>query len=217
MWKNLSLAAPTTKCKYTQIAKLFNLRPSLRVLELGSGCAHHLQSLYGQFGIRAVGVDLLRENTEFARERFGKDMEALCTADVAEPASFIPNSTFHVVLSHAVLRELPVSSQCAVVRSALRYLLPGGCAWFGWLREYKVSIGEQWFHQKLPRSVWSLPGCLYSRSSKRSDERPAFVFGIVSEARFFGSVEYADSVGQGSYSLFICRARRHVQSETSHR
>lgn len=203
MWRNLS-ATSATMCKHKAIARLFNLRPGMRILHLGAACGHHAHLLMRTLGVRAVGLELIAENAMWARERFAGEVP-MCIGDAAHASAFLPNSSFDAVISNAVLRELPIGRQCELVRSSVALLKPGGCAWFGWLREGKVEVKGKLFVNHFPRAHWELQGCLRRTSAYQPQ---GFIFSTFVETDFFGVVEYPDNVGRDAYSLILCKDGR---------
>lgn len=210
MWQNFSLSGPSIRCKYNAIARLFGFAPGARVLHLGAACGHHSHLLSLEYGVRVVGIELLRENVDWAKERFAGEVEVFCAADAvlaSDRGGFLPNGTFDAVVGNAVFVELPAQSQCRVAQASLRLLAPGGCAWFGYLGESKVEVrGEMWINL-FSTSFWSR--CFASGYVKRSTTAGAFVFTAISDEAFFGTVEYSDSIGKNTHSLFVCKDADH--------
>lgn len=224
MWAS-DAAAPATVCKLRGAARLAGVGRGSRVLDLGAGCGHQLHHLVASFGVQGVGVELIDENVAWARQRFPGEFEAFCAADITSPHGlpFLPNASFDFIYSNAVLREMPLGYQCAVARLSLRLLKPGGCAWFGFLRDSTSLVRGQFMVQRNVRSFWRRPGCLSaapvrargrvqrnatpSRSSGRacpSGARRGFHYATVLEQRFFGTVEYPNTLGKGAYSVILC-------------
>lgn len=211
MWQDLE-TVEASMCKYRSVARLFGLRPGMRVLDLGAGCGHQLHFIGKRYGIRGTGVEYLPSNVAYAQKHLGLDPyhDSFCVGDLKEPLHFLPNASFDVVIASGVLSDLSGGEQCRVVRTSARLLAPGGCAWFGFLHESRTDIEGKVAINKMFRWMWSEPGCLSgvagpSRGRRSRHRQPhGLTFATVRESRFFGVAEYNMT---SVYSLFLCKSR----------
>eukprot|EP00747_Dinoflagellata_sp_TGD_P188734 gnl/TRDRNA2_/TRDRNA2_48138_c0_seq2.p1 gnl/TRDRNA2_/TRDRNA2_48138_c0~~gnl/TRDRNA2_/TRDRNA2_48138_c0_seq2.p1 ORF type:complete len:236 (+),score=30.78 gnl/TRDRNA2_/TRDRNA2_48138_c0_seq2:207-914(+) len=188
MWKFSSVALQI-RCKYQRVAQLMRLEASRRVLDIGAGCGHALDMLVKDYGIDGVANDLVPGNAEWSNSHHHY-LQHFCVGDFTGMA-FEPES-FDAIFSNAILHIIESQDkQCQMVKSAVRLLKRGGCAWFGW----NDSERDEDVTKSTPASFWT------STDSCIAFDDKVFVK-TVNELELFGDSEY-DS--RTAYSLFVCR------------
>ena len=98
-----------------------HLRPSDRVLDIGSGGGWLFEEFTGRPSPRIVAMDLGMQNLRILRERHGRDVMAV-VADAAH-LPFRPGA-FSAIIASEVLEHL--NDPATAVREAARALAPGG-------------------------------------------------------------------------------------------
>jgi len=183
MWMSGDQTAPSIRYKYETVAQLFKLSKGMRVLDWGAGCGHQLDLIAGEYGFDAVGMDLVKSNTDWALKHL-KNLDNFCTVDGSGGIPFGEES-FDAVVSNAALYHVDsFDHQCTIVRDEVpKVLVPGGCAWFGWQGAQERATPEDW--QK----------CIGSNSTN-------LVGAAIMEKAIFGTSEYDNNA---SFSLFVCK------------
>lgn len=116
------------KCVLVVIMERLQLPPGANVLDWGAGCGHKLTWAAQLYDVSGLGIDLVGESVEWAREHsIGK----FCQLD-GRYVEWLPDDFFDAVLSYAALTHLQPNDQCRVVTELVGKVRIGGRLWFGW-------------------------------------------------------------------------------------
>eukprot|EP00929_Paragymnodinium_shiwhaense_P122070 TRINITY_DN94605_c0_g1_i1.p1 TRINITY_DN94605_c0_g1~~TRINITY_DN94605_c0_g1_i1.p1 ORF type:complete len:370 (-),score=112.36 TRINITY_DN94605_c0_g1_i1:78-1187(-) len=186
MWNSESAAA-VLRYKYEVISKMFGLKKGYRVMDWGAGCGHQLALVAKAYDFKGVGIDLVEQNEKWAKEHMPGDLEQFCTVDGSGVLPFAKES-FDLVMSNAALYHLKgFEAQCDVLKRQVPHVLvPGGCAWFGWLGSSDSSSSGT-------ISPEEMMGC-FSETD--------LIAAAFNEQDVFGTAEYDD---KNSYSVILCK------------
>jgi len=148
MWFEES-TAPVRTFKYLAMAKVLDLDPRDRVLDWGSGCGSELEAAAAHSKFKAVGVDVVQENVDFATKHT-ETKSTYCLANAGSGLPFSDNS-FDAVISNAALYHVDgLENEKKAMKEVVRVLSPGGCAWMGWLgSDHDTVKMEDWSHVTL--------------------------------------------------------------------
>jgi cyclopropane-fatty-acyl-phospholipid synthase len=69
-WKNATTLAQAQEAKLDLICRKLQLRPGMRVLDIGCGWGAFMEHAATHYGVECVGVTVSREQATFARERY---------------------------------------------------------------------------------------------------------------------------------------------------
>eukprot|EP00928_Gymnodinium_smaydae_P087176 TRINITY_DN71499_c0_g1_i1.p1 TRINITY_DN71499_c0_g1~~TRINITY_DN71499_c0_g1_i1.p1 ORF type:complete len:311 (+),score=44.36 TRINITY_DN71499_c0_g1_i1:73-1005(+) len=179
MWGS-NQTATARAMKYLAMAKVLDLDAKDRVLDWGFGCGYEFEDAVKEKGFRGYGVDVVEENVKFATENT-KTNSIYCLANGGARLPF-PDNTFDAVISNAALYHLDgFQNEESAMIDIVRTLVPGGCAWMGWLgRDGDKVPMETWQKAKLKGAVVT----------------------AVSELSIWPTTEY----GYGTYALVACKS-----------
>ncbi len=119
------------------LEKHIPLAPGTKVLEIGCGEGGNLEP-FAERGCEVTGVDIVRQRTEQAKTFFAQD--GFHGTFICQDASTLGeefSGKFDIVLAHDVIEHVPDKS--GFLSAALRFLRPGGIAFFGfpaWLMPF---------------------------------------------------------------------------------
>lgn len=122
------------------------IRAGMEVIEIGCGEGGNLEP-FAEMGCKVTGVDIVRERTEQARTFFAQDgLEGNFIYGDASKLDDSYNGRFDIVLAHDVIEHVPAKLE--FLQAALRFLKPGGVAFFGF-PAWMMPFGG---HQQICRS-----------------------------------------------------------------
>jgi ubiquinone/menaquinone biosynthesis C-methylase UbiE len=123
--ESIRLEAKTDPAVVEQQALWAQIRPGMRVADLGCGCGKTTYVLYGlvQPGGMAVGVDVSEKRLEYAQNNYAREGIQFIRGDIWQPLGEL--GSFDFVWVRFVL-EYFRSNGFEIVRNASRILKPGG-------------------------------------------------------------------------------------------
>lgn len=197
------------KCILVVVLERLRLAPGSVLLDWGSGCGHKLSWASHLYGLRGLGIDIVADNVQWARNH---SLGSYCEVD-GRFVSWLPQDYFDGVISYAALCHLQPEDQCQVVTELVEKVRPGGRLWFGW------NAPEIWKDNPEQEAMWMLPAkesweaCFASASE--ADGRwykagIAITFETVEEQWLFPDDKEAIGIYlylQPAYSLFITRLK----------
>lgn len=128
------------------IERVMALSPATRVLEIGCGEGGNLEP-FAERGCDVTGVDIVDGRIEQAQTFFAQDGvkgRFVCSNVLDCDSGF--DGQFDIVLAHDVIEHIP--DKPAFLHAAMRFLRPGGIAFFGFPAWYMPFGG----HQQICRS-----------------------------------------------------------------
>jgi ubiquinone/menaquinone biosynthesis C-methylase UbiE len=123
--ESIRLEAKTDPAVVEQQALWAQIRPGMRVADLGCGCGKTTYLLYAlvQPGGTAVGVDVSEKRLEYAQDNYAREGIEFVRGDIWRPLDEL--GSFDFVWVRFVL-EYFRSNGCEIVANASRILKPGG-------------------------------------------------------------------------------------------
>jgi len=117
---------------FRSTASMLRPTPSTKILDVGSGCGHTEDIIVKEYGSAVLGVELVRELVEHAKERYAGPRVKFCQGDVVSISAFSDRS-FDLIITIAVFIYLSEDEACKALYDTAKTLTPGGVLWLGWM------------------------------------------------------------------------------------
>lgn len=140
----------------TSFAKLDPpLRDNESIFELGVGVGAVVQTLMKQHkGLWIGGSDLSKQALEIAKKVFPSQADHFFVNDMTKKHSYIPDNSFHHVVSLGALAQYLDKEQMLVaIEEAARMTTPGGSMLFTNFME-ATEPPSKYVHERVPKSFW---------------------------------------------------------------
>ncbi|GAA0613533.1 class I SAM-dependent methyltransferase [Kribbella sandramycini] len=112
--------------KYDLIARKLDLKPGMRLLDIGCGWGGMLRHAAREYGVHALGVTLAAEQAEWAAEAIKREnLEHLCEVRHLDYRD-VPERDFDAISSMGMTEHIGVRSYPAYFAFHLDHLRPGG-------------------------------------------------------------------------------------------
>jgi len=169
----------TRSFKYDAMVAALGLGPKHRVVDWGTGCGKEFSAVADKYKFQGVGVDIVNSNIAWANAHLHGQHASFCLAD-ASALPFADNSVDAVISNGALYHVNGIENEKRAIRSMLKVLRPGGCAWMAWLGvdQDQVKMAD-WTNTTIEGATLA----------------------AVSEKLAFGQTEY----NSDSYSLVFCK------------
>jgi len=191
-------SAAATRCKFEAAARAMDLQRGAAVFNWGAGCGHELAWLRANYEIAGFGCGHAHDDAQWAR-RHG--IAKICTGGCMD-LSYIPEGSFHHVVSNAAMHHLLAQAQCDVVtKDIARILTTPGSAWLG--ANPVSKAGLQLREEDWEKCLVKLSSTAAAARALKGGKGPRYAHKIVHELDFFGVTEQRDGQHEGEKALSI--------------